>query len=425
MTTSINILSLPADGGSPITDIEYRVNEGTAIGLGETTTGSYEITADLNDDVQIRAVNAVGPGPWSDTKVVAEPVPTQMSAPVVTATSETSISADLDTENGTGDIIRTDIRYSTDEADWTEVLDVVNPVSITGLDPNTEYFVQSREVNAAGEGPWSDSGSATTLSEDTTPPTVTIDDFEDDTATVTASDDQSATIDLFWTIDDEETAPSNTQVVAGQDHTGAAALLDGSELGIVEGSQDIPIDTSSLEDGDYNLRVVARDESGNLSTVVSQSFSIAAGTVDILAGDRGSFTDPDLWTTDAGVTVTGGEVVFDTGSNFDRIDSAAAHRPPCPENVTLSMSIDCTEAAGSSRFRMRLLSYDASNTFIAGSSVEFWDTNSAEDPAFSSVGTYTKSDVYTTPAGTAFVAFRMEAVLSGTTGKFTNLKLEY
>jgi hypothetical protein len=69
-TVSVNILTLPNDGGAPITDLEYRVNGGTAISLGETTTGSYPITAVEGDDIEIRAVNAIGAGDWSDVKAV-------------------------------------------------------------------------------------------------------------------------------------------------------------------------------------------------------------------------------------------------------------------------------------------------------------------------------------------------------------------
>ena len=69
-TVSVNIITLPADGGAPITDLEYRVNAGAAASLGETTTGSYPITADEGDDIQIRAVNAIGAGDWSDVKAV-------------------------------------------------------------------------------------------------------------------------------------------------------------------------------------------------------------------------------------------------------------------------------------------------------------------------------------------------------------------
>jgi hypothetical protein len=69
-TVSVNILTLPSDGGAPITDLEYRVNGGMAISLSETTTGSYPITAVEGDDIEIRAVNAIGAGDWSDVKAV-------------------------------------------------------------------------------------------------------------------------------------------------------------------------------------------------------------------------------------------------------------------------------------------------------------------------------------------------------------------
>ena len=70
---SVNIITLPNDGGSPITDLEYRVNAGAVVLLGETTTGSYPIAADEGDDIQVRAVNAVGAGDWSNVQTVAAP----------------------------------------------------------------------------------------------------------------------------------------------------------------------------------------------------------------------------------------------------------------------------------------------------------------------------------------------------------------
>jgi hypothetical protein len=67
---SLNILALPDDGGAAISDIEYRVDGGTAVSTGETTTGSYLITAAEGDDIEIRALNSAGAGAWSDTKSV-------------------------------------------------------------------------------------------------------------------------------------------------------------------------------------------------------------------------------------------------------------------------------------------------------------------------------------------------------------------
>jgi hypothetical protein len=68
----INIATLPSDGGSAITALEYRVGTGAAIALAGTGTGLRVVTADFTAGVaaaiQVRAVNAVGAADWSDTK---------------------------------------------------------------------------------------------------------------------------------------------------------------------------------------------------------------------------------------------------------------------------------------------------------------------------------------------------------------------
>jgi len=64
------ITTLPSNGGSPITNIEYRINGGSAVSFGAAVPGTYSTTADIGDDVEIRAVNAIGTGPWSDVKSI-------------------------------------------------------------------------------------------------------------------------------------------------------------------------------------------------------------------------------------------------------------------------------------------------------------------------------------------------------------------
>lgn len=69
---SFNLDPLPADGGSPITALEYRVGTGAEIAFVGTGAGVRVVTAGLTAgaaaDLQVRAVNAVDPGPWSDIK---------------------------------------------------------------------------------------------------------------------------------------------------------------------------------------------------------------------------------------------------------------------------------------------------------------------------------------------------------------------
>jgi hypothetical protein len=67
----LNITALPDDGGSAITALEYRLDGGSAVALTGTGTGERTITGltgDVEVDVEIRAVNAIGSGAWSDVK---------------------------------------------------------------------------------------------------------------------------------------------------------------------------------------------------------------------------------------------------------------------------------------------------------------------------------------------------------------------
>lgn len=69
----VTISSLPADGGDTITDIEYRVDGGSPVSSGTDDTTGFTIPSLTNDqeyDVEIRAVNSVGAGTWSDAKAV-------------------------------------------------------------------------------------------------------------------------------------------------------------------------------------------------------------------------------------------------------------------------------------------------------------------------------------------------------------------
>lgn len=64
-TLTVALMALAFDGGSQITDVEYRIDGGNWASSGLTTTGSFQITG-LTDDqtysIDLRAVNSVGPG---------------------------------------------------------------------------------------------------------------------------------------------------------------------------------------------------------------------------------------------------------------------------------------------------------------------------------------------------------------------------
>ena len=70
---TITITTLPDDGNSAITDLEYQIDAGSWVSMAGTTTGAYAVaglTDDVEVDVAIRAVNAIGNGTASTTKAV-------------------------------------------------------------------------------------------------------------------------------------------------------------------------------------------------------------------------------------------------------------------------------------------------------------------------------------------------------------------
>lgn len=92
---TLNVLALPADGGSPITMLEYRAgtvpDEESWIPLPGTAPGprSIIVTPLVPAHVQLRALNALGPGPASDEKTATPSVLTavKLVPPSITGTA--------------------------------------------------------------------------------------------------------------------------------------------------------------------------------------------------------------------------------------------------------------------------------------------------------------------------------------------------
>lgn len=86
-TLDLNVLSLPADGGSAITALQYRVGSGTWVALSGVETGPRTITMPATStaySISIRAVNAVNPSNPSAVKTATSAAPAA-EAPSVTA----------------------------------------------------------------------------------------------------------------------------------------------------------------------------------------------------------------------------------------------------------------------------------------------------------------------------------------------------
>lgn len=81
----ITITTLPNNGGSAITAIQFQVDGGGWASVGGTATGTYSVTGNgllsngTQHNISIRAVNAVGSGTASNTKAVTPPPLTQIT----------------------------------------------------------------------------------------------------------------------------------------------------------------------------------------------------------------------------------------------------------------------------------------------------------------------------------------------------------
>ena len=176
----------PSDtGGSDITSYDLRYISSDAAdkadsrwtvrtGIGTDDTGTYDLTglgAGVRYDVEVRAVNDAGTGPWSETFAGATG-PVAPGAPSITSTAPRDralrVSWDKPASDGGAEItsydlhyIRTDAPDKTDDNNWT----VQTGVWRTGggdlrydqgnLDNDVSYDVEVRAVNPVGPGEWS------------------------------------------------------------------------------------------------------------------------------------------------------------------------------------------------------------------------------------------------------------------------------
>ena len=161
----------PAANGAAIDDydVRYRAVGGTWTALPDavpSTATSVTITGLANGtsyEVQVRAGNSAGDGPWSasatGTPVAAARPPSAPAAPTLTAgDGELTASWTAPAANGAA-IDDYDVRYRAVGGAWTALPDAVPStapsVTITGLANGTSYEVQVRAGNTAGDGPWS------------------------------------------------------------------------------------------------------------------------------------------------------------------------------------------------------------------------------------------------------------------------------
>lgn len=167
---TVTISTLPADNGSALTDLEYRIGVGAAQSWGAAATGTYGIGG-LPDgtatDIQVRAINASGPGAWSDTKsVTTTGAPDAFTSGQWTVTdlatggdARIAISA-LPAANGSA---LTDLERKVGAGAWTSLAGTTTGnYDVAGFTDGAATNVLIRAVNAKGNGADSDTKSVTT-----------------------------------------------------------------------------------------------------------------------------------------------------------------------------------------------------------------------------------------------------------------------
>ena len=174
----------PSDSGAPISDydVRYRSSGGTWAELSDN--GRYTntratirgLTNGTTYQVQVRAENSAGDGPWSPssrgTPMTAATAPDAPAAPTLTpGDGQLAVSWTAPSDNG-APIEDYDVRYRSGGG-WTELSDdgrnTNASATIGGLTNGTTYEVQVRAENSAGDGPWSPSSRGTPMAAATAP----------------------------------------------------------------------------------------------------------------------------------------------------------------------------------------------------------------------------------------------------------------
>ena len=151
-------------------------------GVGTPSNRSYTITGlegGVKYEFQLRAYNDAGHGPWS-LAAGEEPTTVKPAAPAITSITRgdrtLAVVWTAPADTGGGVITAYDVRYietsedETDDANWTVRDNAWRSgdlrYTVTGLTNATEYDVQVRAVNSAGDGAWSGTETGTPLPDD-------------------------------------------------------------------------------------------------------------------------------------------------------------------------------------------------------------------------------------------------------------------
>lgn len=202
--------------------------------------------------------------------------------------------------------------------------DIAQTFSVSGLADNTTYYFYVTAVDGADNISGISSASFTTsAAADATPPTLSAvgsSSVTGSSADLSATSNESGT--LYYVMTTSASAPTNTQVVAGQDNLGAAAFKSANAAVTADTAKTLSV--SGLTDSTtYYFYIVAKDATGNNSLVSSSSFTtpdvtapllltVSAGNITASAVDLSATSNEDgtmyYMVTDAASTPTAANV---------------------------------------------------------------------------------------------------------------------
>ena len=169
------------DGGSPITEYQYRFTTGTSVGGTWTDTDDTattltisSLTADTEYTFQVRTITSVAvsqsnPSVTETTQATVTTVPGAPTSLSVT-TGETTADLSWTAPTDTGGTAITEYQYrfttgSTAGGTWTDTDSTAVSVTISSLTADTEYTFQVRAVNSVGNSAASTAVTETTDAE--------------------------------------------------------------------------------------------------------------------------------------------------------------------------------------------------------------------------------------------------------------------
>ncbi|MEZ5238503.1 MAG: fibronectin type III domain-containing protein [Microthrixaceae bacterium] len=302
-----------SDGGSPITGYQYSTDAGatwrdrdsgaTGSPLSITTEsadGATPLEGGRTYPVEIRAVNAAGPGAAS---AVADGITTTVpAAPVIEEVQVSHASAFVDFStpaNGGAGIIR--YEYRLDDGPWTDTGSSASEFHLEGLSTSGVHTVEVRAVNDVGAGPGSASEDVWIRSAPAAP------DVQDVTG-----GDGTLTVD-FLPGDDGGDQISGYEYSTDGGVTWADAEGTASPILFGSDSEGEPLVNGTL----YAVQIRARNGAGtgpaSASTLVApQGPPDAPVGIDLTPGDRRIAVDLEI-PSDGGSSITGLQYRLDGG----------------------------------------------------------------------------------------------------------------